>query len=254
MAHPTVSVQLYSVRNALEAAPVDTIQRLAGIGLTQVEAGLKYLNALPGLLEAIHDAKLATPTLTASLFHVDRSSAWSKAHELGAGTVVETFVPVEHWTSLEDVDTIAGELNAAAAEAASEGLRVGYHNHWWELETRFDGKTALDLLIERLDPSVILEVDAYWVAVGGEDPVEFVGKHADRVRYLHLKDGPIDRDNSHQRPAGTGSMPIREIVAAAPGLEAGVIEFDEYDGDVFEAISESLVYLQGVLGEREADA
>lgn len=254
MAHPTVSVQLYSVRTALESAPAETIQRLAGIGLTQVEAGLKYLNGVPGLFEAIAEAKLATPTLTASLFHADRASAWSKAHELGAGTVVETFVPVEHWTSLADIDAIASELNAAAAEAAREGLRVGYHNHWWELETTFDGQRAFDLLIERLDPAVILEVDAYWVAVGGEDPVAFVARHADRVRYLHLKDGPIDRDNSHQQPAGMGSLPIREIVAAAPRLESGVIEFDEYDGDVFGAIAESFAFLQTVLGGSEAGA
>ena len=113
-----------------------------------------------------------------------------------------------HWTTLDDVQSIADRLNTAAAKAADFGLRVGYHNHWWELEHRFEGRTALDQLVDRLDPRVVLEVDAYWVAVGGVDPVEYVASQADRVRFLHLKDGPVTRDNKQQVPAGQGSMPL----------------------------------------------
>ncbi|WP_165314350.1 sugar phosphate isomerase/epimerase family protein [Agromyces protaetiae] len=249
MVHHSVSLQLYSVRDALEADPVGTIDRVAALGFTAVESGFKALTAHPELVDAIHRNDLATPTMTSPLFRVaDREAVWALAKRLGAHTVVETFIPEEHWTSVEDVDAIAAELNASAAEAAAHGLRVGYHNHWWELETRFDGVQAMELLIDRLVPEVILEIDAYWVAVGGEDAVAFVGRHADRIRYLHLKDGPIDRENTHQRPAGTGSMPIRELIAAATSLEGVVVEFDAYDGDVFAASEQSRLYLTGIVG------
>lgn len=255
MAHRTVSLQLYSVRNALETDPVGTIDRVAALGFEAVEAGYKYLTAYDGLLEAIHRHALATPTLTASLFEVaDRAPVWEVAKRLGAHTVVETFVPEQHWTSVADVDHVAAELNAASAEAAAQGLRVGYHNHWWELETRFDGERALDLLIARLDPAVVLEIDAYWVAVGGSDPVAFVADNADRVRFLHLKDGPIDRDNSHQVPAGTGSLPIAGILAAASSLEGAVVEFDEFAGDVFEASGLSRAFLERAVNGAGAEA
>jgi len=252
-----ISVQLYSVREALEQDPAGTIDRLAALGLRQVEAGQKFLSAHAELGPAIHRNGFATPTYTAPLFgktEAERAETFAAAKEFGAHTVVDTYIPEEHWTSLADVEKIAGELNAAAAQASAFGLRVGYHNHWWELEQKFEDGTGLhsafDLLIARLDPSLVLEVDAYWVAVGGESPVEFVGRHADRVHYLHLKDGPISKDNLEQRPAGQGVLPIAEIIAAAPNLEAATIEFDQFDGDVFAAIAASRAYLAERLAAR----
>lgn len=250
MTLPAISVQLYSVRGPLESDPVGTISRIADIGLRQVEAGFRYLTQSPALAAAIREYQLATPTLTSPLVDVDRSAAFDLARQIGAHTVVETFVPEPKWTSIEDVQHIADELNAAASEASAFGLRIGYHNHWWELERVFGGERAFDALVERLDPSIVLEVDAYWVAVGGEDPVAFVDRHADRVRYLHLKDGPVSRDNHEQVAAGRGRLPIDRLLRAARNLEAAVIEFDDYPGDVFEAIAQSFAYLS----DRKVDA
>ncbi|HEV7812742.1 MAG TPA: TIM barrel protein, partial [Leifsonia sp.] len=166
MSHPSVSLQLYSVRDALELDIPATIERVAALGFTQVEASYKVLSRGPELLDAIKRNGLTSPTMTSPLLDADYDTVFSTAVALGAHTVIETFVPEEHWTTLDDVQSIADRLNAAAAKAAEFGLRVGYHNHWWELEHRFDGRTALDQLVDRLDPRVVLEVDAYWVAVG----------------------------------------------------------------------------------------
>lgn len=240
----SLSLQLYSVRNALEADVPGTIARVAEVGYTQVEASYKVLSRGPALLDAIRANGLTSPTMTGSLVDVDnRDHVFATAVELGARSVIDTFIPEPRWSSADDVRHIADELNAAASEAAQHGLRVGYHNHWWELEKTFDGSVALELLISQLAPEVVLEVDAYWVAVGGVDPVDFVSHHSDRVRFLHLKDGPINHNNAEQVPTGQGTMPITDLLAAATGLEAGVVEFDEFDGDVFGAIAASFAYL-----------
>ncbi|MFC5006959.1 sugar phosphate isomerase/epimerase family protein [Dactylosporangium cerinum] len=97
--------------------------------------------------------------------------------------------------------------------------------------------------VEKVRPEVVLEIDAYWVAVGGADPVAVVRGFGDRVRFLHLKDGPVSRDNLEQRPAGQGRLPIDAILAAAPQVEAGAVEFDEYAGDIFEGIAASHAFL-----------
>lgn len=248
MSLPSLSLQLYSVRNALEADIPGTIQRVAEIGFAQVEASYKVLSRGPALLEAIRANGLTAPTMTSPLLDVDRDHVFATANELGASTVVETFLPEPLWTSADDVRRLAGELNAAAEKAAGYGLRVGYHNHWWELEKHFEGATAFDLLISELAPEVVLEVDAYWVAVGGADPVDFITRHVDRVRFLHLKDGPLNHVNTEQLPAGQGSMPLLSVIDAATRLEAGVIEFDDYAGDVFDGIAQAFSYL----GERVA--
>jgi sugar phosphate isomerase/epimerase len=240
---PSISLQLYSVRDALEQDAQATIDRVASIGYTQVEASYKTLSANPRLGPAIRAAGLTSPSMTGTLVRADRAPVFETAKELGAHAVIDTFLPEEYWTTAADIARTADELNAAASEAAAYGLTVGYHNHWWELTRSFNGHTGLEVLVNALDPAVVLEVDAYWVAVGGQDVVSYAAKLSDRIHFLHVKDGPISHDNKQQRPAGQGSLPIWDIVAALPELEIGVVEFDDYAGDMFGAIADSLSYL-----------
>ena len=240
---PSISLQLYSVRDALERDAQATLDRVAAIGYTQVEASYRALSASPRLGRAIRAAGLTSPSMTATLVGADRGPVFEAANELGAHAVIDTLVDEEHWTARDDIARTAGELNAAAREAAARGLTVGYHNHWWEFGRSFNGRTGFELLVDALDPAVVLEVDAYWAAVGGQDVVPFAAALGDRIRFLHVKDGPLNHDNKQQQPAGRGSLPVWDIVAVLPGLEIGVVEFDDYAGDMFDAIAMSLAYL-----------
>jgi sugar phosphate isomerase/epimerase len=250
MALQSLSLQLYSVRHALDEDLPGTFARVADIGYRQVEASHKLYSRGPELPQAVRDNGLAVPTYTSPLVPLpgrevpELEAVFTAARDLRATAVIDTYIPEEHWTSRDDVATITDGLNAAAVAAAGHGLRVGYHNHWWELERRFDGRTALEILADGLRPEVVLEIDAYWVAVGGEDVLALLGRLGDRVRFLHLKDGPISRDNMQQQPAGRGKLPIDEIIAATPQVEAGAVEFDEYAGDIFEGIAASFEYLK----------
>ena len=95
----------------------------------------------------------------------------------------------------------------------------------------------------------MLELDTYWAAVGGQDVPALLGRLGDRVRMLHLKDGPINRDNAAQLPLGGGAMPVAEILAAATAAELAVLEFDDYAGDLFEGIAAGYAFATG-LGAR----
>ncbi|BCB78790.1 sugar phosphate isomerase/epimerase [Phytohabitans flavus] len=246
----SLSLQLYSVRHALDDDLPGTLARVAEIGYQQVEASHKLYSRGPELAQAVRDNGLGVPTYTSPLVTLpgrevpDPQAVFAGARELGATAVIDTYIPEEHWTSREDVETIIEGLNTAAVAAAEHGLRVGYHNHWWELEQRFDGRTALEVLVDGLRPEVVMEIDAYWVAVGGEDVLALLDRLGDRVRFLHLKDGPISRNNLEQQPAGKGKLPIEAIIAATPQVEAGAVEFDEYAGDIFEGIAASFEYLR----------
>jgi sugar phosphate isomerase/epimerase len=241
---PSLSLQLYSVRNAIDEDLAGTLAKVAGIGYRQIEASYKLYSRGPEFLDAVRANGFAVPTMTSSLIDADLDAVFSAATELGAHTVVDTFIPEQFWTDESDAVRIAGQLNTAAEKAKEYGLRVGYHNHWWELERRFSGRTALETMADRLSPEVVLEIDAYWVAVGGEDVVELLGRQTDRVHFLHLKDGPVNRENLQQRPAGQGRMPWPEILDAVPDLEVGVVEFDMYAGDIFEGVGASFAYFE----------
>jgi len=239
MAH---SVQLYSVRNALEEDLPGTIRRLAEIGYTQVEP-YKFTARTEELAAAFAENDITAPTGHAPLLAGDQDEIFAAARHLGITTVIDPYRPAEHWDDPGKIQDTAARLNAAAKKGAGAGIRVGYHNHWWELSSEAEGTTALEYFASLLDPEVVLEVDAYWAAVGGENPAALLGRLGDRVIALHLKDGPVNEDTHAQLPAGQGKMDLWGVIAAATNLEVAVVEFDNYAGDIFDGLAASLRYL-----------
>jgi sugar phosphate isomerase/epimerase len=236
------SLQLYTLRRPLEEDLAGTIRRVAEIGFTQVEP-YNFVATAGELGAALREHGLSAPSGHAPLLSQDQDEIFAAARELGITTVIDPFLPAEHWQKAEDIQATAAKLNAAAKKGAEFGIRVGYHNHAWELESTIEGRTALEYFADLLDPELVLEVDTYWVAVGGQDPVDILTKLGDRVKLIHIKDGPLTTDTKAQQPAGQGKVPVLEVIAAAKSLEVGVVEFDDYAGDIFEGIAESLSFL-----------
>lgn len=240
----TLSVQLYSVREQFAEDPGGTLARLAAVGFTQVEPyGLAEHAEV--LRTALPEHGLAAPTAHAKLIGVDQAEVFAAAAACGVTTVIDPFVPGEHWQTIADVAATAAALNDAAKLAAEHGLTVGYHNHWWEFETQFDGRSAFEVFAEQLDPALILEVDTYWAAAGGADAAALLRTLGNQVRALHIKDGDLATDASGQVPAGQGRMPVADVLAAAPDA-LRVIEFDNYAGDIFDGLAASLTFVTGV--------
>jgi sugar phosphate isomerase/epimerase len=240
-ARPPLAVQLYTVREALKADPDAALSRVAGIGYEHVELFDMVGFGRP-LAEALRRAGLAAVSAHQSVVGQDVETICAAAAEFGVPLIVEPWVDPERWTTPESVAGVAADLAAAASVAARQGVTIGYHNHWFELDNRFDGRTALEVFADQLPPEVVLEVDTYWAAVGGEDPAELVGRLGSRVVALHLKDGPISRDTTAMLPVGAGAMRFPAIVAAAPSA-LRVVEADDSGMDRFELLARSRDYL-----------
>jgi sugar phosphate isomerase/epimerase len=239
----TYSLQLYTLRTAIGEDLPGTIERVAGLGYTAVEP-YNFVATADELAEALSANGLTAPSGHAPLLREDQDEIFEAARTLGIGTVIDPHVDRSHWSSDADIRATAEALNAAARKGAEYGITVGYHNHEFELEERIDGMSGLEVLAGHLDPAVVLEVDTYWAAVGGEDPVELLRRLGDRVRFVHIKDGPLTKDNREQVAVGAGKMRVWDVLDAAPGIEAAVVELDDFDGDVFTAVADSLVYLK----------
>lgn len=237
----STSVQLYSVRDAFAEDAVGTLTRLRDIGFDAVEPyALMEFEAT--LARALPASGLAAPSAHASLVSApDVGAVLDAAERLGIGTVIEPSVREDAWGSADAVARTAERLGEIAALAAPRGITIGYHNHWWEFAD-FDGRTGLELFAEVADPSVVLEVDVYWVQTAGVPVADLIEALTDRVRFLHVKDGPATRDTSAQLPAGRGAIALDAALEAAPGA-VRVVEFDAYGGDVFEGLAESLAWL-----------
>ena len=242
MSSSKLSVQLYTVREALQEDLPGTLARLAEVGFTQVEP-FAFTN-FPGLGAGLAAAGLTAPTSHVHLLgdDVDQAAVFEQARALGIETVIDPYVTPEFWQDPADIAKTAAALNGAAKIAAGYGIRVGYHNHNHELESIIDGRPALEVFADQLDDPVVLEVDTYWAAVGGQDPVALLKRLGDRVVALHVKDGPGTKDNNDQVAVGSGSMPVRDIIEAAPDA-LRVIELDDSRGDRFQAVADSYAYL-----------
>lgn len=254
MTHPAISLQLYSLREALAADAARTLARTAEAGFRLVEpfALAETAASIAPLLSA---NGLTAPTAHARVLGVEQGPIFEAAAALGVVTVIDPMVDPDRWQTADSVDRIADELADAAAAAATFGLGFGYHNHAWELSNRVDGGSALERLASRLPESVALEVDTYWAAQGGEDVPALLSRLGARVRFLHVKDAPLDGngilspDRFDQVPVGEGALPWADILAAAPATELVVVEFDEFRGDVFDASARSKAALEA-LGAR----
>lgn len=239
-----VSVQLYTVRDALEADLTGTLARLAAIGFGEVEL-FDFVRRGDALAAALAEAGLVAPSGHAMLVGEDLDQVFAAAATVGMRTVVQPMVDAARWQTRESVEQVAHELNEAARRGADHGLLVGYHNHWWELESRIDGRSALEVFVDALDDRVVLEVDTYWVQTGGASPAELLRRFGPRVTHLHVKDGPATLDMKAQVALGTGTLDVPAILAAAPHATR-VMELDDCSTDVFEALREGLAYLTSV--------
>jgi sugar phosphate isomerase/epimerase len=239
-----LALQLYTVRDQLASGRKAVLSAIRGFGYGAVEP--YDVRTDPEALRAdLDEAGLAVCAVHAPALGADADTLLRGASTVGAGTVIVPSVPAERFADADAIRALARELNEAAARAAAHGLRFGYHNHPFELPPVAGHPTGLEALADALDPSVLLEVDTYWAAVGTGAPAEvpaLLGRLGDRVRYLHVKDGPVTRDDP-MTAVGDGRMPVAEILAACPSAEWHVVELDRCATDVLTAVRDSLTWL-----------
>ncbi|WP_431279189.1 sugar phosphate isomerase/epimerase family protein [Leifsonia poae] len=221
MTTPQPSVQLYSVYKALDADLDGTLARLAGIGFANVEA-FDFVRRAAELKTSLDRHGLAAPTGHAILIEEEVNTpdgiltvppaeeTFEAAAKLGIEIVIDPYLAPPRWADRDSILRSAERLNKRAEQAATFGLRVGYHNHDHELLSVIDGVTGLEIFAEQLDPAVALEVDLYWATASGRDPIALLTRLGDRVHALHIKDGPMAGGRSSanlptdQTPAGQG--------------------------------------------------
>src|SRR3954452_2245788 len=210
-----LGVQLYSLGAATANDLDGTIARLAALGYAAVEPVLgtggseqvrEFVQSLgPDLLPTVVDVGALTRALDANgmvapschlhLPEGEHAQAVLDEQELlGSTMLVAPFLldpesgSFEAFSDLDQIKNAADRFNRAAELARSRGMRVGYHNHSWEVATDFDGRSGLEVFYELCEPDVVAEIDVYWAQVGGRDPVELVHGLGDRVALLHVKD------------------------------------------------------------------
>ncbi|MGH7910311.1 MAG: sugar phosphate isomerase/epimerase family protein [Candidatus Dormibacteraceae bacterium] len=237
-----LAVQLYTFRDTPAADRPVLLHALAAAGYGAVEPFGDPAEA-PALRAELDEAGLLVCSLHGHPERHGLERVAGAARALGTDTIVIPSLDREGWGDLGNVRRLAAQVNEWGRQAAAEGLRIAYHNHYFEM-VDLGGRSALEVFAGALDPGILLEVDTYWAMVGGQDVVALLRHLGDRVRYLHLKDGPADDKAAPMTAVGSGAMPIAEVLAANPAVEWNVVELDSCATDVLVAARESAAWLR----------
>ncbi len=243
-----IGIQLYTIRKAIEKDFESTIQKIADMGFMGVET---YF--LPEPITLQRAGKLLKAVgLEVLGCHCelpvgdDRDAVLEMAEAYDCDRMIYHGWPQDDkYKNLDALKHTVEVYNEISESLKAEGLRFGLHNHWWEFE-----QTAsiypFYYLLENIDPDIFFEIDTYWVKTGGQDPVKVVSDFGKRAPLLHIKDGPAQKgDLAYQQvPIGEGTIDFPGIVkAGGKNIEWMIVEFDEYEYDIFEGVQKSYNYL-----------
>ena len=266
-----IALQLYSVRDFLEADFEGTVKKVKELGYEGVEfAGLYGKTAKE--VKAICEKYDITPISAHVPFTdmVENPGLLEDYKEIGCEFVAIPYLTEEYRPGQEKFAEVISGAKMLGEKAKSLGMKLVYHNHDFEFE-KIDGEYALDILYKEV-PADLLDpqLDTCWVNVGGENPAAYVEKYSGRVNILHLKDFAggksenmyaligIDENEEKNtggkfefRPLGKGVQNFPEILAAAEkaGTKWVVVEQDSPSLNLtaMECAEESIKYLKTII-------
>jgi len=261
-------LQLYTVREAMEKAPKETLEKVANIGYLLMEHATysgteKFYGMSPSEFAAVlkqnglkmpsgHYA-LGNPEMKGTIL-----GGWEKAvedaHNIGMKFMVCPWIPEEQRT-LEDYKKHIETFNKAGEVCKNAGIQFCYHNHNFEFQ-EIDGQVPYDLLLNKTDKDLVkMEMDIFWISRAGKDPVAMIEAHPGRFVLWHVKDmSKIDDDGitnvregvSAITEVGNGVIDWPAIFAHAgeSGLKDFFVEQDITPGNPFDSIKQSYSYLE----------
>lgn len=187
---PSVSIQLWSVKDTLKTDFKGTLNELAKMGFDGVEfAGdfgsfkeqpeqlKKYLDSL-GLV--VSGAHVSLKDISAKNVH----NTLRFYKKLGTTDVIVGWEP-KAWHQ-DGVNEVVSILNNASVSAKQLGMRIGMHSHQHILD-KYRDKTFWDHIAQKTNNDVILQLDVGWTTYVGADPIKYVKRYPCRTKTTHYK-------------------------------------------------------------------
>lgn len=242
-----LSVQLYTLRDQLQGDFFGTLEKVKAMGIHHVEfAG--FGDNTPEKVKAELDRiglKAHSGHFMINFAEDNTSELVATAKTLGLSQITQPWLGEEHYK--DGWANTAKKFEPYAQKIVEAGLKFAYHNHAFEFSTEENGKFGLENFYAASDPGVIsAQLDVFWVAKGGDDPVRFIELVKGRANTIHLKDGKLE--GNVFMPAGQGEIDLKAVVAAAKaaGIEYGIIELDQSPKDPLLCVQESADYLRSL--------
>lgn len=261
MKDKVVGLQLYSLREYIGKDVKGVIAKVAAAGYKDVETyGYDEKNQFFGLSAKDFMDVLKSNGLKSTSGHYNPNDFLNGKGEDGLKYQIEgaKILNQEHLVipyltddmrkSADDYKALADKLNVAAELCKKSNLQLAYHNHDFEFK-EWDGVTGYDLLLNGTDKSIVdFEIDLYWVARSGTDPLALFAKNPGRFKLWHVKD--MDKvNNKINTEVGSGEIDYKKIFAQAKlaGAQHYFVEQENFAMDPYQSITKSNKYMKNVL-------
>ncbi len=211
----TLGMELWTYRRELAKDLPGTLAMVRAMGVTDVETASFYgrtVSAFRGLLDQ-NGLTCSSYITSYPRLASDMDSVIADAKALGATYVLAAGIPRRGALTREVAGKAAADFNTWGAALKAAGLQFAYHPHGFEF-VREGSRTLFDVLMEETDPGLVqFELDVFWVAHGGGDPVAYMERFPKRFSLVHLK------DIAKGTPTGvtTGKAPDETSVALGTG-------------------------------------
>ncbi|TES53749.1 sugar phosphate isomerase/epimerase [Halalkalibacterium halodurans] len=233
-----IALQLYTVRKPLEEDFEGTLRKVASIGFQGVELADDWGGKSPEALKAILQSVGLVPVSS----HVALERLENQLDDvidyhlrLGCHTIYCPYLEEERQTATGYKELITS-LKEIQKKLEKKGISFGYHHHDFELYSN-----QLEAILSI--PSLLAELDVYWLQKAGQDPVEWVSRYKHKVRHVHLKDMTND-DQEFFAPVGTGKINIDAILESSTSfVEWWIVEQDDGEGNPLVWIEKSYTYV-----------
>lgn len=271
----SMGVELYTVRSLLTENARETLEAVAGIGYRHCE--IQNVMTLERLAPILSDVGLRvtsahfTPAFITgnwefpARFGIDKpadgydiDAVIEDSHRHQLEYLVFPMVYPEERGGLDAYRRLAGQLNQVGEKCREAGIELCYHNHNFEFEP-MEGSTPFAVLANELDARYVnFELDAFWAAHAGVDPVEMIRKYSGRTPLLHLKDLRDSTPDSYKmfgiwrhdpgafEEVGDGVIDFSAVLKAATdhGVVHCYVEQDHTPGDPVASLRKSFDYLR----------
>src|SRR5262245_32828198 len=251
-----IGLQLYSLRADFSNNVATTLDKVQGFGFRHVETANTYTYP-PEKFKAMLAArglKAVSGHFPYDRYRDDVQGVARDAKALGLQYVGCAWIPHDGDFDEKECRAAIAVFNRAGEALAKHGLKFFYHCHGYEFRPHGTG-TFMDLLMKETNPTFVrFQMDVFWVAHPGEDPVKWLQKYPRRWELMHVKDmkkgvkgdftGHTDVGNDVV--LGTGQMDWPAILKAAKKCGVKWYFIEDEAPTAAEQIPQSLRYLEQV--------
>lgn len=247
-----IGLQLWSIRDAMNADPAGTLAAIGEMGYGFIEAAGYRDGQFYGMDPVVFRELVEANGLVFLASHAGRDlptqENWNETMEwwqtaidahaaAGVKYITQPWMGSAGYESLEGLKMFCDYFNKIGEMCHAKGIRFGYHNHEQEFN-KLEGEVIYDFMLNHTDPDkVFFQMDLYWVVVGNADPVDYFNRFPGRFLQWHVKD--------HEEVGASGKIDFEHIFTNADnsGVEYIIVEVERYNHDPIESVRISLDYL-----------